>query len=81
MQPTADGVAAVLATELAAGMQLCHDHIDGRGAGGVHCDRNAASVVGDLDAAVVKQPHIDPRGVTGHRLVHRVVDYLPDEVV
>ena len=81
VQSAADGIAAVLATELAAGVQLGHDDIDGRGSGGVHRHRNATPVVGDLDAAVIEQPHIDPARVTGHRLVHRVVDHLPDEVV
>src|SRR5581483_11712331 len=81
VQTTADVVAAVLPAEFAAGVQLGHHHVDGRGAGGVHGDRNATSVVGDLDAAVVEQTHVDLIGVAGHRLVHRVVDHLPDEVV
>ena len=80
-KPPLTCVAAVLATELAAGVQLGHHHVDGRGAGGVHRDRDAAAVVDDLHAAVIEEPHIDPGGVTGHRLVHRVVDHLPDEVV
>ncbi len=81
VQSAADRVAAVLAAELAAGVQLRHHDIDGRDAGGVHGDRDAAAVVDDLDAAVVEHPHIDLAGVAGHRLVHRVVDHLPDEVV
>ena len=81
VQATADVVAAVLAAELAAGVQLGHDHVDGRGASCVHRDRNSASVVGDLDAAVVEQAHVDLAGVAGHRLVDGVVDHLPDEVV
>ena len=47
----------------------------------MHGHRNAAPVVDDLDAAVVEEPHVDLAGVAGHRLVHRVVDHLPDEVV
>ena len=49
--------------------------------GGVHGDRDATAVVGDLDAAVLEHHDIDGARVTGHRLVDRVVDHLPDEVV
>ena len=48
---------------------------------GVHRDGDAAAVVGDLDAAVAEDLDVDPAGVTGHRLVDRVVDDLPDQVV
>ena len=81
MQATADVVSAVLAAELAAGVQLRHHDVDRRHAGGVHGDRDAAAVVSDLDAAVLEQSHVDLGGVAGHRLVHRVVDDLPHEVV
>ena len=67
--------------ELAAGVQLRHDDVDGRHPGGVHGDRNPAAVVGDLDAAVLEQPDVDLAGVAGHRLVHGVVHHFPDEVV
>ncbi len=50
-------------------------------AGGVHGDRDAAAVVGDLDAAVAEDLHVHPGGVTGHRFVDRVVDDLPHQVV
>lgn len=53
VQATADVVTAVLTAELAAGVKLGHDDVDGGGAGRVHRDRDAAPVVGDLDAAVV----------------------------
>ncbi|CAM2957761.1 hypothetical protein MYSI104531_10755 [Mycobacterium simiae] len=81
MQPAADGVATVLPAEFAAGVQLRHDDINGGGAGGVHGHRDAAPVVGYLDAAVVEDADIDAGGVAGHRLVDRVVDHLPNEVV
>ena len=81
VQTTADVVAAVLAAELAAGVQLRHDDVDGRDAGGVHGDGDAAAVVGDLDAAVAEDLDVDPGGVAGHRLVDRVVDDLPHQVV
>ena len=54
MQAATDVVAAVLATELAAGVQLRHNHIDGRNPGRVHGDRNAAAVISDLDTTVVE---------------------------
>jgi hypothetical protein len=47
----------------------------------VHCHGNAAAVVDDLDAAVAEEPDVDPAGVAGHRLVDRVVDDFPDQVV
>ena len=37
-------------------------------------DRNAAAIVGDGDKAVCFHLDFDPVGVTGERLVHRVVD-------
>ena len=62
-------------------MELRHHHVDGGGTGGVHGDRDTAAVVDDLDTAVLKDPHINLAGIAGHRLVHRVVDNLPDQVV
>jgi hypothetical protein len=47
----------------------------------VHGHRDATAVVGDLDAAVAEDLDVDPSGVTRHRLVDRVVDDLPDQVV
>jgi hypothetical protein len=67
--------------ELSAGMQDGHHDVDGRDAGGVHGDRNATTVVGDLDAAVLEDPHIDLGREAGHRLVDGVVDDLPDQVM
>lgn len=62
-------------------MWLCHHHVDGRYAGGVGGDRNAAAVVGDLDTAILKQHYVHCGCITGHRLVDRVVDHLPNEMV
>ena len=62
-------------------MKLRHDDLDGGNTGGVHADRNTAAVVLDLDTAVLVNRHIDGGGVTGHGLVDRVVDDLPDQVV
>ena len=47
----------------------------------MHGHRDAAAVVGDLDAAVLEQPHVDLGGEAGHRLVDGVVDDLPHQVV
>ncbi|COW42718.1 Uncharacterised protein [Mycobacterium tuberculosis] len=44
-------------------------------------DRNAAAVVGDLDTAILKQHYVHCGCITGHRLVDRVVDHLPNEMV
>src|SRR5262245_23539946 len=47
----------------------------------MHLDRDPTAVVTNLDAAVLKDLHVDFRRVSSHRLVNGVVDYLPDEVV
>ena len=44
-------------------------------------DGHAAAVVDVHEAAVRLDRDVDPRGVAGHRLVDRVVDDLPDEVM
>ena len=81
VQAATDVVATVLAAELAARVQLGHHDVDRGRAAGVHLDRDAAAVVGDLDATVLEDPDVDLRRVSGHRLVDGVVDDLPDEVV
>ncbi len=67
--------------ELATRVQLGHDHFDGGDALGVHAGRDATAVVDDLDAPIGEQRDLDLRGVARHRLVDRVVDDLPDQVV
>ena len=47
----------------------------------VRVDRDAAPVVGDAAGSVGVQLNLDPAGVARHRLVHRVVQHLGDEVV
>ena len=47
----------------------------------MHLDRDAAAVVGDLDAAVLEDSHVDFGRVAGHGFVDRVVDDLPDQMV
>jgi hypothetical protein len=81
VQTTRHRVRAVVAAELAAGVQLGHDDVDGGDAGGVHRHRDAAAVVVDLHTAVREDFDIDFGGVTRHRLVDGVVDDLPDQVV
>ena len=44
-------------------------------------DRDAAAVVAHAGRAVGLEPDLDPVGVAGDRLVHRVVEQLGDEVV
>ena len=44
-------------------------------------NRNSPTVVDYLAAIVVQEGDIDGCAVSGHRLVHRVIDDLPDEVV
>lgn len=47
----------------------------------MHPDRDAAAVVGDLNTTVFQNPDDDLVGEAYHRLVHRVVDDFPDQVV
>ncbi len=77
------GVVIVAVLELAAGMQGREDQLE-RGALvlRVHVDGNAASVVGNGDRlAVLVQGDDDAIAVAVHRLVDRVVEQLPDEVM
>ena len=69
------------ATELAAGVQLGDDHLDAGQAGpGLLVGRDAAAVVVDLGRAVGVEGHLDVVGGAGQRLVHAVVDDLPQAV-
>ena len=44
-------------------------------------DRDAAAIVGDGQEAVGGELDVDEGGVAGHRLVHRIVDHLGEQVV
>ena len=44
-------------------------------------DRHAAPVVDHSDEAVGRHAHVDPVGVAGERLVHRIVDHLGEQVM
>src|SRR5690606_13296233 len=80
VQSAGDGVAA--AAELPAGVQHGEHDLDGGALlDRVLVDRDAAAVVDHPQPAVGQDRHIDPRAVTGQRLVHRVVDDLPHQVV
>ena len=79
VQPAGDLVSA--ATELAAGMEDRVDDLHGVLAGRVLADRHAAAVVLDDDRPVSLDRHLDHRRMAGHRLVDRVVDDFPDQVM
>ena len=79
MQTTRGDVRA--AAELAAGVQLGRDDLDtGQPGLGLLVGGDAAAVVVDLDRVVGMQRDLDPLGVAGERLVHAVVDDLPQAV-
>ena len=62
-------------------MQLRVDHLDtGQPGARFHIDRDAATSVVHLDAAVGMQDDVDLRAVAGDRLVDGVVDDLPEAV-
>ena len=73
------------AAELAAGVQHGEHHLDGAlalvRAARVGVDGDATAVVVDPAATVGLQRDVDAGAVPGHRLVDRVVDHLPDQVV
>ena len=79
----AAGRLVVLAFELAAGVQRREHHFECALLGlRVFVDRNAAAVVDHRDRrAVFVERQRDARGVAVHRLVDRVVEDLPDQVV
>ena len=79
VEAAGDLVAA--AAELAAGMQDRVDDFHRVLAGRVLADGYAAAVVLDDDRGVGLDRDLDRRRVAGHRLVDRVVDDLPDEVM
>ena len=79
MEAARDLVAA--AAELAAGVEDRVDDLEGVLAGRVLPDGDAAAVVLDAHLAVGVDRDDDRRRVAGHRLVDRVVDDLPHEVV
>src|SRR5204862_4321351 len=68
--------------ELAARVQDGQDDLGGRATLLLHDrDRNAAAVVGLGDRVVRVDDDVDDRAVAGERLVDRVVDDLPDQVM
>jgi hypothetical protein len=80
VQATGDGVGGAI--ELAAGVQRGeHDLESGTVLHRVHIHRDAPAVIGDPHPTVGEQGDLDLGRVTRHRLVDRVVHYLPDEVV
>src|SRR3970282_307945 len=79
VEPARDLVTA--AAELAAGVEERVDDLAGTLAGRMLADRNAPTVVDDLDGVVGLDRHPDRRRVAGHGLVDRVVHDLPDQVV
>ena len=44
-------------------------------------DRDAAAIVGDGQAVVGLERHLDPAGMAGHRFVHGVVEHFGGEMV
>ena len=80
VQTAGDFVA--LGIELAAGVQLGHDHLRRRDAFFlVHVHRNAAAVVDHRDGIVDVNGDVDLGAVARQRFVHGVVDHFVDQVV
>jgi hypothetical protein len=72
-----------LARKLAARVQRAQDHLE-RGFVGelrMRVHGNAAAVVADGHRMIGVQFHLDPAGMPGHGLVHRIVQHLGHQVV
>ncbi len=77
MQTAGDGISA--AAELAAGVQDRQNDLDGRFLlDRVDIHRDSATVVVDAHGAVGHDRHFDVVGMTGQRLIDRVVDDFVD---
>ena len=79
MQAAGNGIG--IGVEFTAGVQLRHDHLDGRRTGGVHLHRDAAAIIDDLDAAVFQELDGNLVREACHGLIDGVIDDLPDKVV
>ena len=79
VQAAGNGVG--VGVELTAGVQLGHDHLDGRCTRGVHFYRDATAIIDDLYAAIFQQLDGYFVGVAGHGLIDGVINDLPNEVV
>ena len=68
--------------ELAAGVQIRQDQLDGRHLElRMHVDRNAAAVVADRNGAIDVDGDFDLAAITGEMFVDRVVEHLENAVV
>ena len=81
MQAAGGGVG--LAAELPARVQRGHDDLERALVRklGVRVDRDAAAIVADRDPVRGRELELDPVGVAGHGLVHRIVEHLGDQMV
>ncbi len=72
-----------VAAEFAAGMQHRHNHFKRRLVWifRVRIDRNTATVVTDRDGIIGIQRQFNPVGITGHRLIHRIVQNLGHQMM
>ena len=71
-----------LVVELAAGVELGHDHFHGRDLfRGVHIHRDAPAVVQNTDRVVGVNGHLDPVAITGQGFVDAVVHHLVNQVM
>ncbi len=72
-----------LAVELAACVQRAKDHLKRRFVGKLRMriDRDAATIIADRHRMIGVQLNFDAVGMTGHGLVHRVVQNLGHKVM
>ena len=78
---TAGNLVGVI-VELAAGMELGHDHLNGRDAQfGMDIDRDAAAIVAHRDGIIDMDDNFHPVAEAGHSFVDGVVHHFVHEMV
>ena len=77
----AAGNLVAITAELAPGMEHRQNNLHGRLAGFMQVNRNAAAIIGNGDAVVLMNHHVDIRAVACQRLIYGIVHHLVDKVM
>ena len=82
METTRDLVPALRSSELTTSMEYRHDCLERRLSRlWVDIDRDTTSIIFDRDRSISMHIHEDMLRMSCHRLIDRVIDDLPDEMV
>ena len=77
----AAGNLVAITAELAPGMEHRQNNLHGRLAGFMQVNRNAAAIIGNGDAVVLMNHHVDIRAVACQRLIYGIVHYLINKMM